>query len=168
MLESEGPISGAEINEYTESLIQCFYRNNSRLITTANEMADLGDAYRNNTVELKDGEISKHDGMIEIYGYCLGTYVQFTQILFEPNGYIITIINRHPLYGYGSEKFFRLYSALKIKTGDGNNGLEVIFDDNPSLNILHGSKERFLKWYHRALEKRFPMSRINNPLARFL
>ena len=161
---------GDDINQLTTSLIKSFFYNNSRLINAVNEEIEIckqnGDLY-SKSIELKDGVIDVGNGAFSIYGYCLGTYIQFSGHFHNKDYYNIKINNIPPFFGYIDIDFFTLDAYVQIIESE-NKNVEVKFNSSHSLNYIQGSKELFIKWLNKALDKRFPMTKIKNPISRFL
>lgn len=161
--------SGKEIDEYTTSLIESLFQNNSRLISASNEIYERNKGLSfNESIELKDGKISIDEGRtLSISGYCLGALVHLKRNLHESDSYEFTVRNVHPLFEVVEIDAFTLKSFLGISIDD-DNQVQVNLNGEYALNYLEGSMDLFLKWYRKAMKNRFPMSKVNNPIARFL
>ena len=157
-----------DINKYSETLIKAFFKNNSRLISLANETIETYGNNFNKTIDLKDGVVSLDGSSLSIYGYSLGTYVEFSQYLHEKKSYKIIFSNLNPLSGIVDIEYFKLDTFAEIENKDNNNTVGVTFDGDHSSCHFEGSMELFLKWYNKTVDKKFPMSKNKNPVARFL
>ena len=136
--------SGDEIDKLTTSLVKSFFYNNSRLINALNEeiekLIHYGSMY-SKTLELKDGTVSVGSGSFSIYGYCLGSYVEFSGYIHKRGYYDIKIRNMPPLFGYVDLDYFHLNSYIELIESE-NTDIKVKFDKNHSLNYIRSEERR--------------------------
>jgi len=156
-----------EVNEWTLSLLKCFFSNNSRLVNASKEEPSFYiEGSIDNILTLKDGVVYFYGSRVDIYGYCLGAHIKMSRSYSSPGTYEFSIMNRHKLLEYADIEYFDL-SAYEITCNC--NIEEISLSKNKNMSPwLSGSKELFVKWYTKAIDKRFPMSKNNNPLSRFL